>query len=623
MKTKTLLLLSTFLSINSNKVKKLLYLVTFIYSINITFAQSPISETELFTQIPELNLLKAPIHVQAKLKELQKNKAFKSVRPITLGNLAKIQKNGTLSFTIPGSDKFIFNMTKVDAESESNFKWRGRSPDGLNNAIFISEKGMLFGSFSMNNIHYQVFTTEEGISFLIEENNNLEISCGSNNMRENPNFIIPKNNRRDNCIEAIRVLVLYTQNATSTVANIGQTISLSVEQFNSSIDNSAIGTQQTNKIELAGTQQISFSSSANPETEPNITLATQYIRDNTTVQSLRNQYQADIVVCLVNGVYNQSAIGNAISVPATNSDYCALVVSGFSSLGGSNTFAHELGHLLGGRHQDDTNGPSYSHGYSFTTNPAFPNSPSAVRTLMHTYDPNSSRILQFSNPNVVYQGTTSGTVNTNNVARRIGEISPVVVDFRASTNPSFNGYIQGPGNIGNSGSYQWELIYSCRDIVSREWKYSTDGFNFGSPIGSSDILNYNLNSSNNGLFYLKCTITTSSNETFSVTQYVSVNICSGCRLLTENVELVEKDIRLYPNPSQTQIMIDYSLENTTEVELGVFDIIGRVVFSKSLGTLDSGNHHTEFDVSNLQSGKYTLKLLMGSKLSNKVFVVSK
>lgn len=621
MKTNTLQLLSLIISAKINEFKKVLASFLLIISISSSFAQSP--ETELFTLIPELNLLKVPAHVQAKLEELKRNKAFKSVRPVTLGNLARIQKNGILTFAIPGSGKFTFYMNRVEADSESDYKWIGRSSDGLHTAIFISEKGMVYGSFNTDNRSFQVYTIN-GTSFLMENNNDVLKTCSTDNIPESIGSIIPKSNRKDNCNEAVRVLVVYTQKASNAVTNIGQTINQSIEQFNTAIDNSGIGSQQTNKIILAGTQLVTFPSTADPEA-PNTSTndAVGYVRDNTNIQSLRNQYQADLVVCLTDDVYGNT-VGHSANIPASNSDYCAIVVSTYSDRLGQATFTHEMGHLLGGRHQSDSGGPSYSHGYKFVTNPPAPFDPSVSRTMMHVTELGSSQILYFSNPNVSYVGSVTGNTSTNNVARRIGEVSPTVADFRSTTNPSFNGYIQGPGNIGNSGSYQWELIYSCRNLTNIEWRYSTDGFNFGSPIGSSEILNYNLSSSNNGLFYLKCTVTTSNNETFSVTQYVSVNICSGCRLLSENIKSIEdNDIQLYPNPGQTRIMIDYFLENSSEVEMGVFDLMGKAIVSKSLGIIDPGKKRFELDVANWENGKYTLKLLAGNKVLSKVFVVSK
>lgn len=75
-------------------------------------------------------------------------------------------------------------------------------------------------------------------------------------------------------------------------------------------------------------------------------------------------------------------------------------------------YAHELGHLMGGRHDDDPD-PICSKGYKFSNN----NVPD--RTIMHTLDTAEAQlgrgsILYFSNPSQTYNGSVLGTSSKNN-----------------------------------------------------------------------------------------------------------------------------------------------------------------------------------------------------------------
>lgn len=78
------------------------------------------------------------------------------------------------------------------------------------------------------------------------------------------------------------------------------------------------------------------------------------------------------------------------------------------------TFAHEVGHLFGGRHEISPNNDptSCAHGYLFTTGGG------EDRTIMESFNsnvqPSSTPILYFSDPNNTYNGFTLGTASANN-----------------------------------------------------------------------------------------------------------------------------------------------------------------------------------------------------------------
>src|SRR5690606_17234090 len=95
------------------------------------------------------------------------------------------------------------------------------------------------------------------------------------------------------------------------------------------------------------------------------------LHNNATAQNLRNQFEADLVVLLTNGAWYGGFVGLAEAFGPAEDDAYAIVqvLHATSSL----TFAHEVGHLMGGKHQqcsiflnggcDDTLGDA--HGYGF------------------------------------------------------------------------------------------------------------------------------------------------------------------------------------------------------------------------------------------------------------------
>ena len=66
----------------------------------------------------------------------------------------------------------------------------------------------------------------------------------------------------------------------------------------------------------------------------------------------------------------------------------------------------------------------------------------------------------------------------------------------------------------------------------------------------------------------------------------------------------------YPNPFNPTTSIEFALGRQSEVRLDVFDILGRLVSSQSLGIRQPGEHSVAFNASNLASGSYFYRLKM-------------
>ncbi len=64
----------------------------------------------------------------------------------------------------------------------------------------------------------------------------------------------------------------------------------------------------------------------------------------------------------------------------------------------------------------------------------------------------------------------------------------------------------------------------------------------------------------------------------------------------------------FPNPFNPTTKIEYSLKARTDVTIGVYDAMGRLVSSLNKGTQEAGSHYVEFNGSALASGVYYYKL---------------
>jgi alkaline phosphatase D len=77
---------------------------------------------------------------------------------------------------------------------------------------------------------------------------------------------------------------------------------------------------------------------------------------------------------------------------------------------------------------------------------------------------------------------------------------------------------------------------------------------------------------------------------------------------------------MYPNPVQTQMVIQYYLYKNEPVTIQVYDMQGKVVYTEAIGKRDKGLNFTQVDLTSLSAGNYVLALQMPSGV-HKRFVV--
>lgn len=79
----------------------------------------------------------------------------------------------------------------------------------------------------------------------------------------------------------------------------------------------------------------------------------------------------------------------------------------------------------------------------------------------------------------------------------------------------------------------------------------------------------------------------------------------------------------YPNPFNPNTVISYQLPVNSEVSLKVFDMLGREVATLVDGRRSAGTHQVSFNASNLASGMYVYRLVVGDFVSTKTMMLIK
>ena len=102
--------------------------------------------------------------------------------------------------------------------------------------------------------------------------------------------------------------------------------------------------------------------------------------------------------------------------------------------------------------------------------------------------------------------------------------------------------------------------------------------------------------------------------------YVKVMVPEGSVFSRNNNVRVEEGFILkqnYPNPFNPTTSISFSLQNSSDVKLSIFDMAGRELAVLTNSRLNAGNHSFNWNASNLSSGTYFYKLSVNGQHSVK------
>ncbi len=81
------------------------------------------------------------------------------------------------------------------------------------------------------------------------------------------------------------------------------------------------------------------------------------------------------------------------------------------------------------------------------------------------------------------------------------------------------------------------------------------------------------------------------------------------------------EVRIYPNPAASYTNIELQVANTTDATIRVFDMSGKVVYTKSLESLTAGIHTEAINCQGLQKGVYLINVVTDSQMMTSKLVV--
>lgn len=475
----------------------------------------------------------------------------------------------------------------------------------LNQAIITIKKNDVQGLLTVNNEIYRIETLFDKILITqIDQSKYPNEKCNYSEDLKNLGDSIPKSTKSNNIEQQtddinfktypeqdfinyqckLRVLALYTLAAKKAKNSIENHIQLAIDEMNQSFVNSGVNFQ----VELVFAGETNYK-------ENNWLNDLRDFQNNgdgnmDIVHSLREKYSADVCVLVMNDA-TLCGVARGIKTCPSHS-FCTVY---WDCATGYFSFSHEIGHLIGARHDphvDSENSP-YAYGHGFV------DPKDGWRTIMaYGTDCNQcTRIQWWSNPNLSRNGQAMGTVQTHDNTRLLNTYIPNIMSHRPSsgirtvTQVDINsalGVIYHSNKIENAGSvvipkgYSWGFIAGNEVNLNPGFEAET-GSNFEAklqtPCGKSDGegCNFNIN--------------------FDVT----------------NLSTVKNDyfFEIYPNPTSNSYIFVKKVNNKTTAK---FKIYITNVIGKKLQIIEWVDSNNEIVLTELSPGLYFVNIFSEDSL---------
>jgi hypothetical protein len=549
-----------------------------------------------------------------------------------------------LNLTI-GGKRFSFVERKTTYRDHDDYSWSGDLNGPFGRCNLVVKRDMVTAVFHIEDELFMTYPLGEGLHVLVyyDQGRNPP-DCGKEygeedfieripgepvDSREDPLQSDPSSGSKGSGMPEVlagscklRLLVAFTDDVDDAYADIQAHIQAAVDDFNDANDNSEVNYD----VELARSMEVFYNESADDlgvflnDFETNGDGKMDDVHDD------RSLFDAD--VCVLMTLNDGNFCGLASGIGSNYSTAFCVSVAGCSV--GNHTFAHEIGHLHGCRHDpyvDSNNSPyAYGHGYVYF--------PSRWRTIMAynnecdcsdevtpcpAYDdratpgsPSCTRLQNWSTPDVTQNGVPMGTAATHKNERVLDEtmddlshyeayiLNKSVYDSRVITNgEEFD--IQGSNslttevtepftvNSGAKGSFR-----AGSEITLKEGFWARSGSEFRAYLDS-------------------CTDLLQNEE--EEAQDREEEILYGT-IYNENAMAVQ--LRAYPNPFEKVFLVEYRITQKVPVTIQLIDITGKPISTiVDYKTAEADQiYQVSYDGSQLPAGAYQLIIQAGNERHN-------
>jgi hypothetical protein len=249
----------------------------------------------------------------------------------------------------------------------------------------------------------------------------------------------------------------------------------------------------------------------------------------------------------------------------------------------------------------------------------------------------SGNLAQFESAFITLP-TLTYTPTDNNISNIRCELPNGIADQLPPNdynNDSFQGSQNYPENctflllvLDNPEDITWSIVDTEGSVIEEGGPYSNIGFKI-SPFTFPETGCYELilnDASGTGLSGNVYAISDENDEvmwtggefTYSTKAELAYDIT-----IDVNEILSAEDVSIYPNPVTKTANIEFNLYNNSDVNVAIFDILGKNVMNLYEGDMMSGSNSIKMDVNELNEGIYFVKLQMSNQVVTKKIMVNK
>ena len=365
---------------------------------------------------------------------------------VDLRHLRNIERR-TISLPLFGNTRIVLNRSSVE-QQRNGLIWKGEIANQQgSSATFVIVGDVVTGQIiTTSGNGYQIRYLGNGVHSLQEidrtkfpaEGNSTEPPPQPDQDRNQAQVLaaaapaVTCNTDPANEIDVLVVFTARTRAAAGGLAAMQGNVLLALQATNDSYANSGIN----QRVRLAHMQEVNYTESGSSVTDRDrLRNPTDGIMDD--VHALRNTFSADVVMLVVE---NLDDCGRAfIMNPVSNAfERFGFAVVRRSCSAMNFSFAHELGHLMGARHDwdaDGTNNSPFTFNHGFVRTAPSNTTTRPWRTIMGvpTTNPPTQRIQNWSNPNINFAGDATGVATGSraaNNAQTLNTTASTVANFR-------------------------------------------------------------------------------------------------------------------------------------------------------------------------------------------------
>ena len=349
-----------------------------------------------------------------------------------------------LTIAVPGNPDLSIQRHSHERRGARNLVWRGKmAGDSSSRVTLTLHEGLLFGRIESGSDIFTIYPNSNGRTIVEKINtDSYKPEWGHDHATHGHERIPPataaapsqssgssggttQSTAADGTVE-ITLLSVYTPQARAGAGGTTQMqaqIQAAVDQANTAFINS----QMTARFFLAHTAEVTYNDSGNMNTDLD------WVTADAGVAALRNTYSADMVSLIVENGGAYCGIAWVQRNPGAGFSTHAFQATDRGCLSNS-TFAHEHGHNMGMEHNNENsdvgNNPSAAS-YDFSFGHWVSGSFATIMTYASVCPVYCPRILNFSNPDVLYNGLPTGILNQRDNAQTGDLTAPIIAAFRA------------------------------------------------------------------------------------------------------------------------------------------------------------------------------------------------